>query len=133
MKILGGVLLALVLVSGCSSGSGNSPSAEKSKLPMVSIRTTCDTLFDYSGGTSGLWKDATDMVAARSTGDAWSPSNAKALAGKLDRVAEQARPQLRPHVQVMADNLRDLSHVDIAAYKASAQEVGNVCAPYAAG
>lgn len=118
----------LLTLTACSGGGEDS----EPKAP-VSLRTTCDLLFNQDGGEFGLWGRATDVVVAQANDGTWNDTEAETVNTRLAEIAETSQPAIRPHVESMAEMLSGPDALNVDTYKASATEVSNQCAKYVAG
>lgn len=123
--MVAGVVAATI--TGC--GGGGEPKPAPKPTPTVSVETTCARLFLQ--GHPRLWFHASELVIAQSHRETVDAAEVEAVRDDLTELAGSAGPELRPHIEVMADALGDLD--DTAAFQTAATEVGNQCAPYVAG
>lgn len=136
------MLAALVMLAGCSGGvegdsqateAEPSPTPSPTPTPVVSLQTTCDTLFLQ--GEPRLWTRATDLVARQSNGGTWDTEEAATVTARLEPIAASSEAEVRPFVEQMAEATGALARsavADVAAYRTAATEVANVCTPYVA-
>lgn len=129
MKITGAVLVAVLLLSGCSGGDDEAAAPTDKALPAVSPATTCGQLLD---GDEAPMTAVVDLM--NKTTVPADANRARDYADELDRIHDQADDQLGPHIDVVASELRtfadtvdDLGSYDTATMVTSLTELNNVC------
>jgi hypothetical protein len=125
--VVAGVLTAAL--AGCGGGS-EPEAATPSPTPTVSVQTSCDRLFVQ--GDPRLWSRATTLVAKQSQGQTVDAAEVETVHDELSKIAGSSAPELRPHIETMAETVGDLENADTSAYKTAATEVANQCTPYVA-
>jgi hypothetical protein len=125
--VVAGVLTAAL--AGCGGGS-EPEAATPSPTPTVSVQTSCDRLFVQ--GHPRLWFHASDLVAKQSQGQTVDAAEVETVYDELAKIAGSSAPELRPHIETMAETVGDLENADTSAYKTAATEVANQCTAYVA-
>lgn len=97
-------LLALLLVTACSSDAEEPAEPKEQALPTVSAPTTCDSLFD--GDDAPMQKVVDLMTADTMPSD---DDRARQYADDMEAIGAQAGDELEPHVSVVVDELREFA------------------------
>jgi len=122
------VTAVAVLLAGCSGDGEKEAEAAPSAPPTVSTTTTCGQLFDDEAPIEGV----VDLMTKTTVpADA---NRARDFADDLESIGAQAGDELKPHLGVVVDELRefadtvdDLGSYDTVDMVTSLTELNNVC------